>query len=44
MGTDADGQPYHDDTIAARWVLCLALDMKKFKGYYDKQNLQKMVK
>lgn len=44
MGTDADGQPYHDDTIAARWVLCLALDMKKFKGYYDKQNLQRMVK
>ena len=44
MGTDADGQPYHDDTIAARWVLCLALDMKKFKGYYDKQNIQRMVK
>lgn len=44
MGTDADGQPYHDDTIACRWVLCLALDMKKFKGYYDKQNLQKMIK
>lgn len=38
MGTDADGQPYHDDTIAARWVLALALDMKKFKGYYDKMN------
>lgn len=35
MGTDADGQPYHDDTIAARWVLALALDMRKFKGYYD---------
>lgn len=43
-GTDADGQPYHDDTIAARWVLCLALDMKRFKGYYDKQNLQKNVR
>ena len=38
MGTDADGQPYHDDTIAARWVLALALDMKKYKGYYDKKN------
>lgn len=44
MGTDADGQPYHDDTIAARWVLALALDMKKFKGYYDKANAQRMVK
>ena len=37
-GTDADGQPYHDDTIAARWVIMLALDMKKYKGYYDKAN------
>lgn len=44
MGTDADGQPYHDDTIAARWVLALALDMKKFKGYYDKANAQRMLK
>lgn len=35
MGTDADGQPYHDDTIMARAVLSLALDMRKFKGYYD---------
>lgn len=34
MGTDADGQPYHDDTIMARAVLSLALDMRKFKGYY----------
>lgn len=44
MGTDEDGQPYHDDTIAARWVLCLALDMKKFKGYYDKANTKLMIK
>lgn len=35
MGTDADGQPYHDDTIMARAVLSLALDMRKYKGYYD---------
>ena len=38
MGTDADGQPYHDDTIMARAVMSLALDMKKYKNYYDKQN------
>lgn len=38
MGTDADGQPYHDDTIAARWVLMLALDMRKYKNYYDKSS------
>ena len=43
MGTDADGQPYHDDTIAARWCLCLALDMRKFKGYYENKKLQRMV-
>jgi len=43
-GTDENGQPYHDDTIAARWVLCLALDMRRFKGYYDKQNTQRMIK
>lgn len=35
VGTDEDGQPYHDDTIMSRAVLSLALDMKKFKGYYD---------
>lgn len=43
MGTDADGQPYHDDTIAARWCLCLALEMRKFKGYYDSAKTQRMV-
>ena len=43
MGTDADGQPYHDDTIAARWCLCLALEMKKFKGYYTEKNVQRML-
>lgn len=44
VGTDEDGQPYHDDTIAARWVLCLALDMKRYKGYYDKANTKLMIK
>lgn len=39
MGTDADGQPYHDDTIAARWVIMLTLDMKRYKGYYDQKNV-----
>ena len=41
-GTDEDGQPYHDDTVAARWCLALVLDMSKFKGYYDnnKQNMK----
>ena len=43
MGTDADGQPYHDDTIAARWCLCLALEMRKFKGYYDSAKTQRML-
>ena len=43
MGTDADGQPYHDDTIAARWVIMLALDMRKYKSYYDKQNIQRVI-
>lgn len=37
QGTDADGQPYHDDTIAARWVLALVLDMKRFKKYDSQQ-------
>jgi hypothetical protein len=44
MGTDADGQPYHDDTIAARWVIALALDMRKFKGYLDQHITQRMIK
>lgn len=44
MGTDENGQPYHDDTIAARWVLCLALEMRKFKGYYSQQTRQRVVK
>ena len=35
VGTDESGQPYHDDTVMSRAVLCLALDMKRFKGYYD---------
>lgn len=43
-GTDENGQPYHDDTIMARAVLSLALDMRRFKGYYDKQNTQRMIK
>ena len=44
QGTDENGQPYHDDTIAARWVLCLALEMRKYKGYYDKRNTLSVVK
>lgn len=44
QGTDENGQPYHDDTIAARWCLALALDMRKFKGYFSKKNEQTMVK
>lgn len=44
QGTDENGQPYHDDTIAARWCLTLALDMRKFKGYFDKKNEQTMIK
>lgn len=40
MGTDEDGQPWHDDRIAARWCLALALDMRKWKGYYDKNNIR----
>lgn len=43
-GTDENGQPYHDDTIMARAVLSLALDMRKWKGYYDKQNTQRVIK
>lgn len=43
MGTDADGQPYHDDTIMARAVLSLALDMRKFKGYYTDMKMSKMI-
>lgn len=43
-GTDENGQPYHDDTIAARWVLALALDMRKWKGYYDKKNTSRVIK
>lgn len=41
-GVDENGQPYHDDRVAARWVLALALDMRKFKGYYDKENKKRL--
>jgi len=44
QGTDENGQPYHDDTIAARWCLALALEMRKFKGYYDKGNESRLTK
>lgn len=43
MGTDENGQPWHDDRIAARWTLVLALPMRKFKGYYQAQTVQRMV-
>ena len=35
MGTDEDGQPYHDDCVMSRVILAMALDMKRFKGYYS---------
>ena len=41
QGTDENGQPYHDDTIMCRAVLSLALEMRKYKGYYDKTNQSK---
>lgn len=43
MGTDENGQPYHDDTVMARACLCLALDMRKFKGYYDRANSKTVI-
>lgn len=43
QGTDENGQPYHDDTVAARWVLALAIDMRKFKGYYSDAKASRMV-
>ena len=30
------------NTIAARWCLCLSLDMRKFKGYYSKKEYDKI--
>lgn len=35
MGTDDEGQPYHDDAVMSRVILCQTLDMKRFKGYYS---------
>lgn len=43
QGTDENGQPYHDDTIMARAVLSLALEMRKYKGYYDRSTQSKKV-
>ena len=35
-GQDEDGNPYHDDTIAARWIWAASLDMGKYKKYMAK--------
>lgn len=43
MGTDADGQPYHDDACMARVILALALDMKKYKNYYSNPKVKPSV-
>ena len=42
MGTDENGQPYHDDTVMCRNILVLTLDMRKYKGYYDKKEYDKI--
>lgn len=44
MGTDENGQPWHDDRCACRWCLVLALEMRRFKGYYSQQTRQRVVK
>ena len=43
-GQDENGDPFHDDTIAARWVWASTLDMGKFKKYMakDKGSLSKL--
>ena len=35
-GQDENGEPYHDDTIAARWCWAASLDMNKYKKYMRK--------
>ena len=35
-GQDENGDAYHDDTIAARWIWAASLDMNKFKKYMVK--------
>lgn len=47
QGTDENGQPYHDDCVMSRAVLSLALDMRKYKGYYTEnviKGTQKVIK
>lgn len=43
-GVDDNGEPWHDDTIACRWVWAAALNMDKFKQYMkrDKNSLSRI--
>lgn len=36
QGTDENNQPYHDDTVMARLTLTLALDMRRWKEYGER--------
>lgn len=36
VGQDENGEPYHDDAVACRLVLMLALDFRRFKTYFKK--------
>lgn len=36
VGQDDNGNPWHDDTIACRLTLMLALDFRRFKQYFKK--------
>lgn len=38
VGQDDNGNPWHDDTIAARLVVMMALDFRRFKNYFTKEN------
>ena len=43
-GQDENGNAWHDDTIACRWIWAASLDMGKFKKYMtkDKHNRSKL--
>lgn len=43
-GTDENGQPIHDDCVAARWVLMLALPLSKFKGYLQPEQRSAIIR
>lgn len=39
VGQDENGEPWHDDTIACRIVLMLALDFNQYRKYFNREKV-----